>query len=68
MATENFRRCQACKVQAYCLRDHQKADRGAHKVTCIGVKKAQENLDEEETALRAEPPDFGLPPNVLKRE
>lgn len=66
--TENLRRCQGCEVQAYCSRDHQVADCDTHEVACNGVNKAQENLEEDEAALRAKPPYSGLPPNVFEEE
>lgn len=65
-STENLLRCQACKVQTYCGREHQVSDRDAHKKACNGVKKAQQSLDLEEQKLRDHPGDFMTPPNLFE--
>ncbi|KAN0096373.1 hypothetical protein V8E51_015178 [Hyaloscypha variabilis] len=65
-STEHLLRCQGCKVQVYCGREHQVSDRDAHKKACNGVKKAQQVLDIEEQKLRAHPGDFMTPPNLFE--
>lgn len=57
--------CKACKVQQYCGREHQMVDRDNHKKACKDIKKAQQDLDEEEQKLRAFPGDFMTPANVF---
>jgi hypothetical protein len=52
--TKDLSRCSACKVVQYCGRDHQSADRAAHRSTCSKVKKATANLEKEERALKRE--------------
>ncbi|KAL2040160.1 hypothetical protein N7G274_007063 [Stereocaulon virgatum] len=58
--------CSACKVVYYCGRDHQAADRDAHKFACNAIKKRQKHLDQEETALRSLPGDWVTPPNLFE--
>ncbi|TVY93130.1 hypothetical protein LAWI1_G002742 [Lachnellula willkommii] len=58
--------CKACKVQRYCGREHQTVDRDNHKKACKGIKKALQDLDEEEQKLRAFPGDFMTPANVFE--
>ena len=65
-STEHLLRCQGCKVQVYCGREHQVSDRDAHKKACNSVKKAQHTLDLEEQKLRAHPGDFMTPPNLFE--
>jgi hypothetical protein len=65
-SNEHLLRCQACKVQFYCSRDHQVIDRDAHKKACNGIKKAQQILDTEEQKLRDHPGDFMTPPHLFE--
>ncbi|KAE9371410.1 hypothetical protein N431DRAFT_545669 [Stipitochalara longipes BDJ] len=65
-STEHLRKCQGCKVQVYCDREHQVSDRDAHMKACNGVKKAQQTLDIEEQKLRDHPGDFLTPPNLFE--
>ena len=58
--------CQGCHVTHYCGRDHQVADREAHKRVCNGVKKAQKKLDHEESTLRNLPPDAFMPARIFE--
>src|SRR4051812_34254317 len=58
---EKLLKCQGCKVTLYCGRDHQASDRPTHKTACNAVKKAQQNMDTEETKLRAHPGDMWTP-------
>ncbi|ERF74071.1 hypothetical protein EPUS_08119 [Endocarpon pusillum Z07020] len=59
-------RCQGCHVTHYCGRDHQVADRESHKRVCNAIKKAQQKLDHEETALRNQPPDMFKPARIFE--
>jgi hypothetical protein len=47
-------RCAACKAVQYCGREHQVADRSAHRSICTKIKKAGVNLEKEERALKRE--------------
>lgn len=44
-------RCSACKVVQYCGRDHQFADRAAHRSACSKTKKAAAILEQEKRNL-----------------
>jgi len=50
----------------YCGRDHQAADRTAHKSACKAIKKALQILDTKERELRAHPGDSLTPPNLFE--
>ncbi len=52
----------------YCSKEHQAADRKAHKRACNTVKKAQEHLDKEERELREFPGDFMTPGNLFEEQ
>ena len=58
--------CQSCKVQRYCGREYQIVDKDNHKKACKGIKKAQQDLDDEERKLRAFPGDFMTPTNLFE--
>ncbi|RDW57401.1 hypothetical protein BP5796_12851 [Coleophoma crateriformis] len=49
--------CSSCKVVSYCGTEHQSANRSKHKSACIAIRKSREVLEQEETALRADPGD-----------
>ncbi|CEJ57717.1 hypothetical protein PMG11_06401 [Penicillium brasilianum] len=58
---EDLLQCSGCKVLSYCGRDHQVADRPAHKSACIAIKKARGKMEEGEQILRDHPGDFLMP-------
>ena len=47
--------CAGCQVIYYCSRDHQVADRPAHKTSCGEVRRARTKCEEEERLLREKP-------------
>ncbi|CAG8898268.1 unnamed protein product [Penicillium egyptiacum] len=53
--------CSGCKVLSYCGRDHQVADRPAHKSACSAIRRARVKMEEEEQILRNHPGDFMMP-------
>lgn len=58
---ENLLQCSGCKVLSYCGRDHQVADRPAHKSACSAIRRARGKMEEEEQILRDYPGDFMMP-------
>ncbi|CAG8386228.1 unnamed protein product [Penicillium salamii] len=47
--------CSGCKVLPYCNRDHQIADRPAHKSACSAIRRARVKMEKEEQILRNHP-------------
>ncbi|KAL2071711.1 hypothetical protein VTL71DRAFT_12946 [Oculimacula yallundae] len=66
LKTDKLLRCQGCKVMFYCSKEHQTADRSAHKTACNAVKKAGIKCNAEETKLRNHPGDFMTPANPFE--
>ena len=59
-------RCQGCNAVYYCGREHQVADREAHKGACNAIKKATKTLASEEQRLRSLPADMFMPQPIFE--
>ena len=62
----NLLRCLGCNAIYYCGREHQLADREAHKAECNSVKKATKTLASEEQRLRSLPADMFMPQPIFE--
>ncbi|KAL4862169.1 hypothetical protein BDV12DRAFT_49041 [Aspergillus spectabilis] len=53
--SEDLLRCTGCQAMFYCSRDHQVADRDAHKAACKKVARKRKESQFEETKIRNTP-------------
>lgn len=58
---EGLLQCSSCKVLSYCGRDHQVADRPAHKSACSAIKRARVQMEKEKKIVRDTPGYFMIP-------
>jgi hypothetical protein len=64
--TRNLLLCSRCKVILYCNREHQAANRAAHKSACNTIARATALVGVEEQKLRNHPGDILMDPNPFE--